>query len=329
MPIAVVCSCGARLKAPDATAGKRVKCPKCGNPIAVPAPEFEYEEVPDDPPMARPAKPKSQLVDDDEEPPRPAKKPKAAPVEVNEAVDDDEDEEEEEAPKKKKKGKRGMGKNREEEKKKRTVRLILGICGAVTALGVMAGVVVAVMSVINNDPAKAGRTTQPTVPAPPPLPPGWSRFQGEGFSVAVPDEIQFKEQDQGPNRPGQPPAGTKVYLNGVQPQPQPNGPPIYIYAANVGPIPPAVAAEFAKSPQAGWEAVKKANGAGAQLQNEKVIQVAGAEGRQYTLTAGFVSGIVKVVVKGEKVYSWVVMSQAAPAEDDPKVKPFFDTFKID
>src|SRR5262245_32729027 len=36
MPV-VQCSCGARLKAREEAAGKRVKCPRCGNKIPVPA----------------------------------------------------------------------------------------------------------------------------------------------------------------------------------------------------------------------------------------------------------------------------------------------------
>ncbi|MEJ5277537.1 MAG: DUF4352 domain-containing protein [Thermogemmata sp.] len=39
MPIVVACpSCGARLKAPDAAAGKTVKCPKCGASMVIPPP---------------------------------------------------------------------------------------------------------------------------------------------------------------------------------------------------------------------------------------------------------------------------------------------------
>ena len=38
MPIPASCpACSAKLKAPDATAGKRVKCPKCGGLLIVPA----------------------------------------------------------------------------------------------------------------------------------------------------------------------------------------------------------------------------------------------------------------------------------------------------
>lgn len=37
MPIVIACACGKRLKAPDHLAGKRVKCPACGQMIAVKA----------------------------------------------------------------------------------------------------------------------------------------------------------------------------------------------------------------------------------------------------------------------------------------------------
>lgn len=310
------------MKAPDTTAGKRVKCPKCGDPITVPAAVVEYEVVDEDPPPT-PARKAPRLVDEDDDLPRPTKtkaKAKPEPTEVDEAVDDDE--EEDEKPKKKK-GKRRMGKNREEEKRKRTLTLILGLCGAVLVLGA-AGAVIA-FAVNMKDPAKV---TMPTKPAPPPLPAGWSTFNGEGFSVAVPDAVQFKKVEQPPNMggpQGQLPPDAKTYTNGARPQP---GQQTTAYLVSVGTMPPAVKAEFDKSPQAGWEALKKSGGA-QQFQNEKTIQVGGAEGRQFTLNAGFVGGVIRVVVKGDKIYSWGVMAQAAPAEDSPEVKPFFDTFTIE
>jgi hypothetical protein len=343
MPVAVACPCGAKLRVPDAAAGKRVKCPKCGNPVAVPAAEAEYEEVDDEPTPPPVAKKKPRPVDDDE--PTPAKRPtaakrKAEPVEVNEAVDDDDDDtpkkkrrrddddEDDDTPKKK--GKKGKGKKGKKEEAKSNLPLILGIGGGVFVLLAVIGIVVGVMMSGGGGSAK-GTNQTPTQPAPPPkpaLPSGWSTFKGDGFSVAVPDAIQFKEQQQGAG-PGQPPAGSKAYTNGVQPQPVPNGPPFFIYVVSVGDVPPAVAAEFAKSPEAGWEAMKKAGGGGAKLENEKVMQVSGSDGRQYTLNAGFIAGVARVVVKGNKGYSIAVMSQAAPAEDAPEVKPFFDTFVLE
>ena len=37
MPIKISCRCGQRFQAPDKLAGKKVRCPKCGNPLAIPA----------------------------------------------------------------------------------------------------------------------------------------------------------------------------------------------------------------------------------------------------------------------------------------------------
>lgn len=46
MPIVVGCSCGKRFKAPDHLAGKTVKCPGCGNPLAVAAQEADASAEP-------------------------------------------------------------------------------------------------------------------------------------------------------------------------------------------------------------------------------------------------------------------------------------------
>ncbi|MEQ9410322.1 MAG: hypothetical protein RIK87_21475 [Fuerstiella sp.] len=41
MPIKVRCRCGKGLKVRDSAAGKRIRCPECGKPVAVPEPEWE------------------------------------------------------------------------------------------------------------------------------------------------------------------------------------------------------------------------------------------------------------------------------------------------
>lgn len=49
MPIPVACpSCGKQLQAPDSAAGKRAKCPACGNVFAIPEPVHDAEEVADE-----------------------------------------------------------------------------------------------------------------------------------------------------------------------------------------------------------------------------------------------------------------------------------------
>ncbi len=47
MPISCQCpACGKRLKAPDSAAGKRARCPQCGEPVPIPAERvYDAEEV--------------------------------------------------------------------------------------------------------------------------------------------------------------------------------------------------------------------------------------------------------------------------------------------
>ena len=46
MPIKVTCnSCGKSLKAKDSAAGKKVKCPQCGDPMTIPEAVYDAEEV--------------------------------------------------------------------------------------------------------------------------------------------------------------------------------------------------------------------------------------------------------------------------------------------
>jgi hypothetical protein len=44
MSISVTCSCGRALRAKDEAAGKRVRCPGCGNAVEVPVPGAEVEQ---------------------------------------------------------------------------------------------------------------------------------------------------------------------------------------------------------------------------------------------------------------------------------------------
>ncbi|VTR94805.1 Uncharacterized protein OS=Fimbriimonas ginsengisoli Gsoil 348 GN=OP10G_1685 PE=4 SV=1 [Gemmata massiliana] len=72
MPIPISCpGCEARIKAPDAAAGKVVRCPKCQGRIAVPAtePAFEVVDEPDDEQDDEPVRPKRSPKSD-----RPSKK---------------------------------------------------------------------------------------------------------------------------------------------------------------------------------------------------------------------------------------------------------------
>ena len=64
MPISVKCfDCGKALKAPEALAGKKAKCPDCGAVVPIPKPVMDAEEISDEPSLL--PKSRSTVVDDD------------------------------------------------------------------------------------------------------------------------------------------------------------------------------------------------------------------------------------------------------------------------
>ncbi len=112
MPISLICgACEATLTAPDAAAGKRVKCRKCGAILEIPLPESEpdadYEVVEDAPTMMMPSVQSSVPRPAAKAPPPPVAKAlplpaKAKPKPVQLEIDDD-DEDDRPSPKKKSK----------------------------------------------------------------------------------------------------------------------------------------------------------------------------------------------------------------------------------
>jgi hypothetical protein len=93
MPITFSCDCGKQLRVKDELAGKRVKCPACGEITAVPDPEPQFEVVEDPPPRPAPkpvakvvAKPKPAPAPEyelDDDPPPPKAKKKAPEYELD------------------------------------------------------------------------------------------------------------------------------------------------------------------------------------------------------------------------------------------------------
>lgn len=145
MPIAVQCpGCNAKLNAPDAAAGKRLKCPKCAGAITVPAlapapaPSFEVVDE-TEPPPAPPAVEKPRRAEPDDEAPPPRSKRAEPDDEDDEAPrnkqrrDDDEDaddeaplakkrraaEDDEEEPPKKRRGAEAEGDDEDRPRKKK------------------------------------------------------------------------------------------------------------------------------------------------------------------------------------------------------------------
>jgi len=112
MPITFGCECGKQLRVPDESAGKRARCPECGEVVSVPAGQFEPVE---EPPRKVAARVVSERDDEEERPRRRSRR--------NDEDDDDrprrrsrrEDDEEDRPRKKKRKKKKVSRLNRDPE----------------------------------------------------------------------------------------------------------------------------------------------------------------------------------------------------------------------
>ena len=214
MPIPVVCaSCQAKLVAPDAAAGKRVKCKKCEAVIVVPTPaveeasDFEFVEP------AVPAKPAIRVakpVADRDDEAVPKKKSKSKVI-VEEGADDEDDGQ---APRKaKRKFKAPLIVDEEEDDAPRTPQratkaemnpLVLAGLGGAGLFAVIAVGVAVWFIAIRDDKAAATNATpavrQPSsngptptdAPTPPPkaaIPAGWTKHEMTGCTVCFKDSF--------------------------------------------------------------------------------------------------------------------------------------------
>jgi hypothetical protein len=218
------------MSAPDAAAGKRVKCPKCQTLIDVPSADLGYEVV-DAPPAAAvtparvgPARPGRPAPADDEDD-RPARRPR----------DDDEDDEDDRPRRKpaKRKGKKM------DFLSSPPVLIVGGLIGCAVAAGFLYKVSQYVEREKEREeaalrgpvlPGPAGQPKAPPVPATPP--PGWQTFAppGTGLTVAVPIALQPqivpKQPSGGKAEIWQAVHNEKVYqVNVITPEPRLNGPP--------------------------------------------------------------------------------------------------------
>ncbi len=211
MPIVVVCpGCGAKLNAPDAAAGKRVKCPKPDCGTAVPVPAVLPEPAPPPPPPV----PKSaalDLDDEDEAPKKPTKKPARAVDEDDEDEDDrprkkakkrsydedDEDDEDDDRPKKKKK-KGGMSP---------ALIGVLALVGLLVLGGVGYGVYALAFKKKDDTAGPGGSTT----PAADPLA-GWTehRSDRDKFTIRVPRQMMMRTVGGGAREYKNPPPNPQV-----------------------------------------------------------------------------------------------------------------------
>ncbi|MCI0705273.1 MAG: hypothetical protein L0241_29795 [Planctomycetia bacterium] len=207
MPISVVCpGCKSKLSAPDAAAGKRVKCPKpgCGSIIAVPAFVAVEEAEAQEPPPPPPPKPKVKAIavpfdfdqgqqpksaqkkpaamdlddDEQEDEPKPKKKVRAVveddddderPTKKKKRRDEDDDDDDDRPTKKKKKGK----------KKAAGISPVLIVGIAVGALLVLGGVGYGVYALAIKKKDDTANTGGGGTPAKAAVPTGWVEHTSE------------------------------------------------------------------------------------------------------------------------------------------------------
>lgn len=200
MPIPVLCpGCNARLNAPDAAAGRNVKCPKCQTLMTIPTPQAAGNDfdIVDEPaprkqpppprksgpvaaPTKRPAPMKSDIVIDDDEDDRPRKRRR------------DDDDDDDDRPRKKKRKKKASGP---------PPGLLIG--GGIAAVLLLAGVAFAVYWFAIRDKSKetvaAGTSDGGTKAS---APTGWVQFKpvNGGFQVYLPSK-PFNENTLAPRKP--------------------------------------------------------------------------------------------------------------------------------
>ncbi len=177
MAIPIQCAkCSAKMSAPDAAAGKRVKCPKCAAVIAVPVAEDDFEIVEDEPrppvkaAVAKKPAPVVIVDEDEEEDERPAKKSRRRD-------EDDEDE----RPRKKKVA-----------AKKKGVPIWIFAVGGVGMLAVIGIAIGAVVMLSGGKPGAPGALGGPGGALGPSTPAGYTavRETDGGFAVFLPGDAK-------------------------------------------------------------------------------------------------------------------------------------------
>ncbi len=337
MPIPVVCSsCGAKLNAPDAATGKKVKCRNCQAVIAVPVPtvaeegsDFEFVE-PAKPTAAVPVEAegkRSTVVDDDEEDdeaPRKYKKTARRGVE-------DEDEEDEPLRKSKKKAiveddddrpKRRMAQKSAQKQKLNPVILLLGGIGALFAVCFL-GIAIWYFAVREKS-GTAGPAINPiaftgqspsvgvTVPA------GWTKIDRKALTVYMQDSLGT------PQELGDEAADITILNVHKKGQRGTNG-----LGASAVKVPAETYAPLTANPEAGFDKVEQqtAKTTKTTILGRNPTTLDGQTGREFKVQNGEGVGYLRVVFANGRVYTLRVQA-ATWAEADAMAQIYFGTAKI-
>ena len=347
MPIPVVCAaCHTKLVAPDAAAGKKVKCKNCQSVIVVPEPEESDFEFVDSAPVA-PAKPmatkpvvaavsvkpkskpaividdgddefdftaspkksKSKAViedDDDEETPKPKRKSKPA------VVEDEDDDEEYDAPKRRQKSKKAKAKSNP------LKFVVIGVV-ALLAVGFL-GAMVWYVAIRDDKPVLSGPLAGGTGGSSQPKDPlaGWTKHEKTGYSLYFKDSFGAPETKSGVQ------AGVKVeaFTAGAGPGSR-NG--LLMVSTE---FPPATFAAVKNNPAAVFDSSEAKMAQDGKVLSKKDITVDGNPGREFKLQKSDGSeGLFRMVLAHNRLYLYGVVEPGI-SESSETYRTFFDNVKL-
>lgn len=160
----------------------------------------------------------------------------------------------------------------------------------------------------------------------PGLPHGWARFQGEGFSIAVPDSSRFQKSST-PLTGGI--SGKKIpfWESETPTTPGPLG-----YCVSIDETTAEIKQAASRNKDDLGRIVKlgmEINGATMKVESHKPVPFADGAATQLTCRAIEYRVYMRMVCHGDKVYTLVVLGLTLPDDTDPAVATFFDNFRVE
>ena len=341
MPIPVICgSCGTKLVAPDAAAGKKVKCRNCQAIIPVPEPVAEEFEFVEDAPVvavrpAVPVKPKVKpavvveedegefdaapkkkakaaiVVEDDEDDEVPAPKKKSKPKLVR---DDDDDSDEDDAPKlKNKKGKKPA-------KKKTNPLMLVGI-GAVALIAVgFLGTMIWYVAFRDKTTTASGTSINAAPGGNAQKDPlaGWTKYDKVGYTAYFKDSLGVPQSISNVQK------GVKLETLAVGEGPGSRNGMLVVTTE----FPPAVFEVVKKNPSQAFDNGVKGMTRDATIQSTKDITVEGNPAREVKMRQNDGSeGIMQMVLAHNRLYIYGAIDPGI-TESSEVYNTFFENFKL-
>ena len=214
--------------------------------------------------------------------------------------------------------------------------MFIGILGGVTLALVAGWLLIAWWSQSLADAQVKGTPSTAITPPPPGnwpnrnkepgLPQGWARYQGEGFSVAVPDSVRF-EKSSTPQTGGI--SGKKI-KSWQSETPTTSGP--LGYCVSIDDTTPEVKQAASRNKDDLGRIVRlgmEINGSAMKVESDKPVPFAGGAATQLTCRAREYRVYMRMVCHGDKVYTLVVLGLTLPDDTDPTVGTFFDSFRVE